>query len=137
MKIFSARKIIALSVAFVFGAFLGAGIATYWLVKDYRSFSYMLDDVHVAPINIQNKRLQDVAKELAAEIKQQKGIEIRYIFSPPNLADEMPLHFTDVRGNGYYAVLALGDRYRCRVELVGDRVILLMRSEKSTPTPVE
>jgi hypothetical protein len=131
------RSIIAAAVGLVFGVLIGAGLATFWLVKEYQSFRYMLEDVHLTPINIENKRLGDVATELAAEIKQQKGVEVRYIFSPPNLADELPTHFTDLTGHGYFAVLGLAKTYRCEVELVGDRVILFTRSDQSSPAATQ
>jgi hypothetical protein len=126
------RAIIAASVGVLFGALVGFGVSTYWLTKEYQSFRFMLEDVHLtAPMNIRDRRLEDVAKALAAEIKLQKGADIQCIFSPANLANEMPITFTALNGHGYFAVLALADAYRCHVELVGDRVLLFMRSDQA------
>jgi len=122
----------------VVGALVGFGLATYWLVNEYQSLRYMLEDVHLTvPINIRDRRLEDVAKALAEQVKHQKGAEIQFVFSPETLANEMPITFTDLDGHGYFAVLALGKPYRCQVELVGDRVILFMRSDRSTGASVE
>lgn len=40
-------------------------------------------------------------------------------------ADEMAIHFANVGGSGYFAVVGLAKTYRSEAELVGDRVILL------------
>jgi hypothetical protein len=122
----------------VVGALVGFGLATYWLVHEYQPLGYLLDDVHITvPITIRDKRFEDVAKALAEEVKRQKGAEIQFVFSPETLANEKPDTFTDLEGPGYFAFLALGNAYRCKVELVGDRVILFMRSDRSTDASVK
>jgi hypothetical protein len=125
------RAIIAGVLGILCGALVGFGVSTYWLTKEYQSFRFMLEDVHLTtPISIRDRPLEDVAKALAAEIKHQKGVEIQYVFSPASLANEMPINFIGLNGHGYFAVMALADSYQCKAELVGDRVILFMRSEK-------
>jgi hypothetical protein len=132
------RAIIAASLGLVVGALVGFGLATCWLVNEYQSLRYMLEDVHLTvPINIRDRPLKDVAKALAEEVKHQKSAQIQFVFSPATLANEMSITFTELQGHGYFAVLALGKAYQCQVELVGDRVILFMRSDKSTSASVE
>ena len=132
------RAIVAASLGLVVGALVGFGVATYWLENEFQSLRYKLDDVHITvPITIRDKRFEDVAKALAEEVKRQKGAEIQFVFSPETLANEKPLTFTDLEGSGFFAVLALGNAYRCQVELVGDRVVLFMRSDRSTGASVK
>src|ERR1700741_2649602 len=82
-NLFSMRAIIAASLGLVMGGLVGFGIATYWLVNEYQSLRYRLEDVHLTvPINIRDRRLGDVAKALAEEVKHQKGAKIQFVFSP-------------------------------------------------------
>jgi hypothetical protein len=132
------RAIVLASLGFVVGAIVGFGLATYWLVKEYRSLSYMLEDVRItAPIIIRDRRFEDVAKALAQEIKRQKSAEIHFIFSPETLANEKPVTFTDLEGNAYSSVFALANAYRCQVELVGERTVLFVRYDRSVGASVE
>lgn len=116
------------AIAITVSSILSVAVTLCVCYYKYQALRVILEGTYIKEkIHLEGLTLQEAASRVVKNVEREKKVQLRCVFVPESLGQEMPRTITSLEGTAFFATITLEYSYACQIRFVGEDMLLFIR----------